>query len=255
MKIRSVKHRCLFLFGLLAALATAGAANAQTNHGGPVIVSAKVVFLFWGPTFSNAVSPDHTYATTLQAYRNQLGTTPVYGVLKECGVWPTNLGAGAPDWFDTSPPPTKVTDAVVRGEINKYLTTHTRDASTVYEVVLPSTSHSSNGTSTSCGGSSLAYCSYHSWIGSGSTATKYSIQPYPSCAGCKVSGWSDVQNQEHFVEHETANAVTDPVGNGCLDSSGNEIADKCSWSPSPFLVGAYGYQYLSGALGTCVNGQ
>ena len=67
-----------------------------------MIASPKVVFIFWGPNFSNAASPDHTIAVTLQAYRNQLGSTPEWKTLQQYGVtWPTNLGSGTPDWFDT----------------------------------------------------------------------------------------------------------------------------------------------------------
>ena len=237
---------------------TANAGNL-INHGGPVIVSAHVVFIFWGPTFGNAASPDHAYATTLQAYRNQLGTSGFYNILTQyCGsngcVMLSSLGAGTPDWFDTSAPPTNVTDSIVRARVNAYLTTHTFDPNAIYQLVLPSSSYSSNGSSTSCGGPSLAYCTYHSWIGSGVNATKYSVQPYPSCSGCTVSGWSTVQNQEHFVAHTTANTVTDPTGTTWFDASGNEVADQCEWSPTPFPRGGYGYQYLwSNSNGGCIQ--
>src|SRR6185295_11529383 len=156
-------------------------------HNGPVITSAKVVFIFWGPSFSNAASPDFAYAQTLQGFRNQFGTTPEYNTITQySGIQLANLGTGTADWFDTSTPPTNVTDAIVQSKVNQYLSTHTFNASTVYEVVIPSTSYSSSGSSTSCGGPSLAYCAYHGWIGSGTTtATKYSVQPYPSCSGCK----------------------------------------------------------------------
>jgi hypothetical protein len=225
-----------------------------TLHGGPVMTSpARLVFLFWGPSFCVG-GVDRTYATTLQAYRNQLGGTPVWAVLQEYNVPPTNLGLGTPDSFDCSTPPTNVTDSAVRSKVNAYLASHTFDPNSIYEVVIPSTSYSSSGTSTSCGGPSLAYCSYHSWIGSGTNATKYTIQPYPSCAGCKVSGFSNVQNQEIFVFHETVETVTDPTGLGWYDSSGLEIMDKCAWSPAPFLSGGYAYQYVwSNRRGKCVN--
>ena len=49
-----------------------------TNHGGPVITQAHVVLIFWGPTFANTASADHTYATTLQSFRNQYGTCLLY---------------------------------------------------------------------------------------------------------------------------------------------------------------------------------
>jgi hypothetical protein len=226
-----------------------------TYHGGPTITSAKVVYIFWGPSFATG-GADHTYATTLQAYRNQFGTTGEYNTITQySGIQLANLGTGTADWFDASTPPTNVTDSAVQSKVNQYLTTHTFNASTIYEVVIPASSYSSSGSSTSCGGPSLAYCAYHGWIGSGSTAKKYSIQPYPSCSGCKVAGWTNVQNQEHFVCHETREAVTDPTGTGWYDSSGNEADDKCAWSPTPFIgTNGYAYQYeWSNATSSCVR--
>jgi hypothetical protein len=228
-------------------------ATLVTNHGGGVIASAKVVLLFWGPSFGS-VGADHAYASTLQAYRDQLGSTAEWSALQQYGItFPSNLGSGTADWFDTSTPPTNVTDAAVRAEVNRYLATHSFNNSTIYEVVIPSTSYSSSGTSTSCGGPSLAYCAYHGHYAAAPGTVKYTIQPYPSCSGCKVSGWSDVQNQEHFVFHETCNTVTNPV-NGWYDSTGSQVCDKCAWSPTPFLDGGYGYQYVwSNQLMGCVR--
>ncbi len=229
-----------------------------SNHGGPVITSAHVIFLFYGPSFATG-GADHTYATTLQSFRNQFGTTGEYNTITQyCDsngcISTTNLAGGTADFFDTTTPPTNVTDSVVQAEVNKYLQTHTKDNNAIYEVVIPSSSYSSSGSSTSCGGPRLAYCAYHSWIGSGTTATKYSIEPWPGCSGCQVSGWSLVQNQEHFVTHETREAVTDPTGSTWFDSSGNEADDKCAWSPTPFLSGGFGYQYeWSNANGGCIQ--
>jgi len=210
------------------------------NHGGPVIVSAKVVFIFWGPTFA-VPGPDQVYAQTLQAFRNQFGTTSEYKVITQySGIMPANLGTGTPDWFDVSVPPVAVTDADVQAEVNAYLANHPFNASTIYEVVIPSTSYSSNGTIGSCGAPLVRYCAYHSWIGSGASAIKYSIQPYASCSACKVAGVPDVANQERFVCHETREAVTDPVGTAWYDTSGNEADDKCNGT---FVgTGSYFYQ-------------
>jgi hypothetical protein len=226
-----------------------------TNHGGGVLAAAKLVYIFWGPTFSNAASPDFAYAATLQAFRNQFGTTPEYKTITQYGALQTNLAAGTPDMFDTTTPPTKVTDAIVHSEVNKYLTTHAYNSSTIYEVVIPKTSYSSSGGSASCGGPHLSYCAYHgSYSGTPGTIL-YSIQPYASCSGCKVSGWSDVQNEEHFVCHETREAASDPVNAWWDGTTGEEADDKCAWSPSPFFgTGGYGYQYeWSNADGGCVR--
>jgi Domain of unknown function (DUF4082) len=224
-------------------------------HGGPVIASAHVVYIFWGPSFNNIASPDYSYAQTLQSFRNQLGTAPEYATITQySGIGLTNLGAGTADWFDVSTPPTNVTDAIAQGEVNTYLATHTFDASAIYEVVLPSASYSSmSSTSTSCGGPALSFCAYHGFFTSGSNVVKYSVQPYASCGGCQTGGWTAVQNQEHFVTHETREAVTDPQLNAWTDIAGYEADDECAWSPTPFFgTGGYGYQAeWSNALNAC----
>jgi hypothetical protein len=232
------------------------AGTLLVNHGGPVLTSAKVVFIFWGPSFSNAASPDFAYAQTLQAFRNQFGTTPEFNVVTQySGIQQANLGSGTADLFDSSTPPTNVTDAIVQSKVASYLSTNAYNSSTIYEVVIPSTSYSSSGTSTSCGGPSLSYCAYHGHFTNSSSDVKYSIQPYPSCGGCQVAGWTAVQNQEHFVCHETREAVTDADLNAWFDRSGNEADDKCAWTPTPFLgTGGYGYQYeWSNAVKACVK--
>jgi len=240
------------------------AQNLNYHAGGPVILTAKVVCIFWGPSFNDPTSADSQYAQTIQNFRNQFGTTPEFNVITQYYqnlgsgnefIQMHNLALGTPDLFDTSTPPTNVTDAAVQGEVLKYLATNAVDDSTIYEVFIPSTSYSSSGSSTSCGGPNLAYCAYHGFFSSGGHAVKYSIEPYPSCAGCSLSGWTDVQNQEHFVCHETREAVTDQQLNAWFDRRGNEADDKCAWSPTPFFgTNGYGYQYeWSNAVSGCVQ--
>ena len=64
-----------------------------------------------------------------------------------------------------------------------------------------------------------------------------------------------MQNQEHFVCHETREAVTDPDLNAWFDNAGAEADDKYAWSPSPFIgTGGYAYQYeWSNANGGCIR--
>jgi len=240
----------------LAAKRVPSKATNLSNHGGGVVVSAKVVFIFWGPSFASG-GADNGYATTLRNFRNQFGTTGEYNTITQySGIQLTNLGSGGADWFDTSTPPTNVTDSTVHSEVNRYFSGGhgTYNSSTIYEVVIPRTSYSSSGSSTSCGGPSLAYCAYHGAYSGTSGTVIYSIEPYPSCSGCKVSGWSDVQNQEHFVCHETREAVTDPVNGWWNSSTGAEADDQCAWSPTPFLSGGYGYQYeWSNANNGCIR--
>jgi hypothetical protein len=237
-----------------------------TYHGGDVINVAKVVCIFWGSTWASGGS-DNSRATTIQAFRNQLGTSSHYSMLTQyydsAYIQTSNLAGSQPDWFDTSnalPSNGNVTDSVVQSEVKRYVAAHGYNGSTIYEVFLPKyvpgTStlvYSSDGSSTSCGGPGLAYCAYHSSYSSTAGYVKYSIEPYPSCSGCQVSGWTVVQNMTHFMVHETREAVTDARGSAWYDSSGNEADDKCAWT-SLFLENGYGYQpEWSNAAGGCVH--
>jgi hypothetical protein len=242
-----------------------GSGNLLYHTGGVVIPVAHVVCIFWGPSFANATSPDSTYAQTIQNFRNQFGTTPEFNTITQyyqviggttTNVQLSNLALGTADWFDTTTPPTNVTDTIVQQEVQRYLQSHATDYSAVYEVFIPAGSYSSDGSSTSCGGPNLQYCAYHSHYNDATgQAVKYSIEPYPNCSGCQVSGFTAAQNQEHFVCHETREAVTDALGNAWFDRRGYEADDKCAWSPTPFIgTGGYAYQYeWSNANSGCVK--
>lgn len=241
-----------------------GGSNLVYHSGGAVIPVAHVVMIFWGPSFTGA-GTDAQYAQTLQNFRNQFGTTPQYNVITQYYqnlgtgnefIQLTNLAGGTADWFDTSTPPTNVTDADVQAEVLRYLQSNAFDSTAIYEVFIPSTSYSSDGTSTSCGGPNLAYCAYHGHFSNAGRDIKYSIEPYPSCSGCHASGFTVVQDQEHFVCHETREAVTDADLNAWFDRRGFEADDKCAWTPAPFIVNGYGYQYeWSNAASGCVQSQ
>ena len=245
----------------------AGTANLS-YHNGPVINTAKVVFIFWNGTNGDGFSTFSGYTSTLQSFRNQFGTTTHYGIIGQYYDstgninGSPNLAAGTLDWNDVTndlPADGNVTDALVQAEVSRYLAFNAFDNSTVYEVVIPASLqggapvYSSSGSSDSCGGPVLQYCAYHSHYTSGSNTVKYSIEPYPSCSGCQASGFNDVQNQEHFVTHETREAVTDELGSAWYDRRGYEADDKCAWTPAPFLDGGYGYQdEWSNAASGCV---
>lgn len=244
-----------------------GGQNLVFHNGGKVLRNAHVVCIFWGPSFANPSSPDSTYAATIQSFRNQFGATPEYNTITQYygyddndgsygNIAQSSLGGSTADWFDTTTPPVNVSDSVVQGEVKAYVATHGVDYSAIYELFIPATSYSSSGTSTSCGGPNLAYCAYHShYVDGAGRNVKYSIEPYPGCSGCQVSGWNAAQNQEHFVTHETREAVTDALGNAWFDNRGYEADDKCAWSPTPFFgTGGYGYQYeWSNANNGCVK--
>lgn len=219
-----------------------GSGQNLSYHGGPVIVTAKTVAIFWG-SYWGANGNLNAEASEMLGFYSHFGTSPEYNTITEySGIQLSNLTNNY--WLDTSNPPTNVTDSLLQDEVRRYLNTHAADASTIYEVFLPPTSYSSFSTYTSCGGPNLYFCAYHSNFNHNGTDIKYASLPYPSCGGCQWGGWTAAQNLEHFACHETREAVTDPDGDAWYDRRGNEADDKCAWSPAPFIgSGGYGYQW------------
>ncbi len=243
-----------------------GGGQNLSFHGGPVMTgSVKIVAIFWGGEWTGSGA---TTQSQVVGFFSNFGTTGEYGTIAQYyDANGTHISSGAlatTAYNDTSAPPTNATDSDVQAAVSRYITNHqggNADASTIYEVFLPSTSYASYGSSDSCGGPNLSFCAYHSNFNYGGTRgggvnVKYSSMPYPSCSGCSWSGWTDAQNLDHFACHETREAVTDPDGTAWYDRRGNEADDKCAWSPAPFLDGGFGYQYeWSNAVQGCITGK
>jgi len=233
-----------------------GAASTQNlvYHGGPVIHSARVVPIFWGPSWG-AGGSDAAIATHIQSFFGQFGTSAEYNTITQYsdGAGPIHTTSlGTTSYFDSSTPPTNATDAIVQQEVLKAIAVVGFDASTIYEVFLPATSYATSGNSTSCGGPNLQFCAYHGHFSSSSGDVKYASIPYPSCGGCQSAGWTTAQNFDHFSCHETREAVTDEDLNAWYDRRGNEADDKCAWT-GLFIAGGFGYQpEWSNAAGGCV---
>ena len=230
-----------------------GGSGAQnlSDHGGPVLTAPKVVCIFWG------FGTGDSYTAAMQSFRDGglYNYSRMLSQYRNAGASAsTNFGGSANDKFDTSTPPVAVSDAAVQAEVKKFFG-GAEDSSTIYEVFIPSGSYSSDN-GTSCGGPALAYCAYHGHFSDGTRDVKYSIEPYPSCSGCQSSGFNVNQNANHFMVHETREAVSDPDLNAWYDRRGNEADDKCAWSPTPFIDNATGFAYQyewSNSAGGCVK--
>lgn len=238
--------------------ATRGSGGNLSYHNGPVIPTAYVVPIYWGPSWSTSGSADNSISSSLTNYIDGgttnttkdlgFGITGEYNVITqyyETGsvyIKQSNLGSGGGALYDNSTPPTNVTDATLRTEVLK-MTKNAPRTDTIYEVFLPASSYSSDGTATSCGGTNLQYCAYHGNFNFSGLDVKYASMPYPSCGGCQSSGFSTTQNFEHFISHETREAVTDEDGSAWYDRRGYEADDKCAWSPTPFTDSSTGVNF------------
>jgi hypothetical protein len=245
------------------ALSFATSSSNLSYHGGSILNAAKVVPIYWGSYwgggtgatqrsamnfFFQQFGTNSHYATITQYYDTVTGTTRHIGLS-------SLLATGGTGWYDaTNPSSLRVTDAMVQAEVNKYLASHAFNAQAIYEVFTAPGYYSYDGGATSCGGTNLRYCAYHGAYSSSSRTVKYSIEPYPSCAGCHASGFTVAQDMQHFACHETREAVTDPVNAWWNPNTGYEADDQCAWSPAPFTDGGYGYQYeWSNAARGCVK--
>lgn len=238
-----------------------GGGSNLSNHGGPVILSAQVVAIYWGSYWGTQAG--NAIKTQVDEFFGQFGTTGEYNTITQYTdasgnpILLTSLYQTGGGWLDsTNPPSTNVTDGDVQNEVSKYLkVTANVSASTIYEVFLPAGYYASYGSSDSCGGPNVQFCAYHSNFTSNGINIKYASMPYPSCGGCQWTGWSPQLNLNHFACHETREAVTDADGTAWYDRRGYEADDKCAWSPSPFIgTGSYGYQWeWSNQVGGCVQ--
>jgi hypothetical protein len=231
-----------------------GGGQNLVNHGGPVLSAAKVVSIFWGPSWGTNGSPGTTASHVMGFFAN-FGSTGEWRTIAQYGSGTTNLTNNY--WIDSANPPhTAVTDSDVQSEVLKYINGHggVPDDSTVYEVFIPNGYYAKSGNATSCGGPNLRFCAYHGNFSGLGHDIKYASMPYPSCGGCQSAGFTVAQNIDHFSCHETREAATDPDLNAWYDRRGNEADDKCAWSPAPFIDAGFGYQWeWSNADGGCVQ--
>ncbi len=110
----------------------------------------------------------------------------------------------------------------------------------------------------SCAGTSCAfsqYCAYHSWIGSGASATLYANMPYTDTvpAACDSNQYPNgdpaADSEINVISHEHNESITDPQGSAWYDKRGYEDGDKCAWN-----FGTTSGSTASGKYNQVING-
>ena len=98
-----------------------GGAQDISYHGGPVIVSAKHVSIFWGSSWADGSGNLNAVASEMLGFFAQFGSSGEYKTIKQySGIQATNLTNTF--WWDSSAPPTNVTDTAIRNEVIRYFT-------------------------------------------------------------------------------------------------------------------------------------
>lgn len=132
-----------------------------------------------------------------------------------------------------------VSDAQMQQEITNVITaqnlTGAANLGHMFLLFLPPGVESCDNTN-ACSGST--FCGYHGNfnLSSGGTVI-WSDMPYLNTQGCTSgqqpnaaadAGSSDADNEIDTLSHEVNESITDPLGTGWADSSGNENGDECS---------------------------
>ena len=222
--------------------------NNLTYHNGPVMHTNKVYAIYWVPS---GYTVDSGYESLINRFFTDVAAdngkssnvyfagTQYYDTTGNVG-YSSSFGGSA---VDTSALPASgcrdsyttvcVTDAQLQAEIAKDIKANGWTANSSTEFFM----FTAKGIG-SCYGSSCAftqYCAYHSWIGSGSTATLYANMPYadtvPSgCDSGQHPNNDDADATLNVTSHEHNETITDEQGNAWYDRSGNEDGDKCAWN-------------------------
>ncbi len=219
-----------------------------TYHNGPVMHTNKVYAIYWVPP---GYTVDSGYESLINRFFSDVGadsgkTTNVYFSDTQYydGTGKIAYSSGlAGSYVDTNPLPASgctdsytsvcVSDAQLQSEISKVIKTNGWTANSSTEFFM----FTAKGIG-SCSGSSCAfsqYCAYHSWSGSGSTATIYANMPYadtvPSaCDSGQHPNNDDADATINVASHEHNESITDEQGSAWYDRRGYEDGDKCAWN-------------------------
>jgi hypothetical protein len=100
-----------------------------------------------------------------------------------------------------------------------------------------------------CAFEPTGFCAYHSgFTGTNNQPILYANEPYDAtvdgCAAGPSPNNDDADATLNTVSHEQNESITDPWGNGWLNSDGDEIADICAWDfGTPLGTAADGQPY------------
>jgi hypothetical protein len=217
-----------------------------TDHGGPVAAATRTFALWWG----NASALPADARPTVESLLGSLGGSSHLAILDQYlrGAHATTAFGGS--LFDTSTPPSTDDPAAVEREACNALLASGRtpaagDAVLVY------------------GSSSLttpSYCAWHWYATCGPVTLLVAWIPNPAGTGCVAAsrGCNSVTDVTNAIAaasvHELFEAITDPYAGTWLDSSSEEIADKCMGDLGCVGLGSSTFQLqseYSNALHAC----
>ncbi len=233
------------------ALTTGGTGNlsALTSHGGPVINTPVIYFIWYGNWNQSNGSDNPAGQQILRDFANSIGGSGYFHLNDNLtGSGGTAVSGNASfggETTDAYSHGSRLSDTTIRTIVSSAISSHRLpfNASGVYFVLT-----SSDVTATS--GFCTRYCGWHTAATtSGVGHYRYSFvgnanRCLNACSAQTTSpnGNAGVDAMVSIVAHEFEEATSDPDLNAWYDSSGNENADKCAWT-----FGHSQYQTSNGA--------
>ena len=210
------------------------ASNNLIYNGGSVMGgTANVYAIFWEPS-GNVASG---YNSLITRYFNDIGGSSLYHIANQYndngGNRPSSSRLAA-TWTDTGAyPESPLLDSDIQNEVS-----HAQSvkgwSSSIDNVFFVFTERNADlcfdSSQSEC--ASNAFCAYHDSFGNG---TLYAAMPYAASFSCNPGGKlpnnNDADLTINVTSHEQMEAATDPEpSSGWVDSSGQEIGDKCAWT-------------------------
>ncbi len=219
----------------LSPRASQAASDNLVYNGGPVMAGTMQAYLiFWEPAGSFV---SDSYNSLIQRYFNDVGSSGLYQNNTQypdtSGNAPNNAKL-AGTWVDTAAyPSATLQDADIQNEVSNALSTNGW-APSITNMFFVFTAKSENiCASGSC--SFSQFCAYHNYFG---TNTIYAAMPYDGTdlQGCgplpagSPNNNADADAEISTISHEQMEAATDPLITAWIDSSGQEIGDKCAYN-------------------------
>jgi hypothetical protein len=252
-------------------MAPLAGASDVSYHGGPVVHGLTTYAIFWDPAGLFGATTKNLVAQYLANSAHDSGdTTNVFSVADQYSdssgpaSYEQTFGGA---FVDSTPYPpsggcaqttssasTCLYDSQEVSELSAFVAAHglPTGLGAVYVVLTPDSVVTCMDGSTEC--SNNAYCSFHSFAGSGPSTLLYIDIPFTlfnnasNAKSCQEDGSSVLQAPNadpgfgdvalKALSHEEMETITDPLLNAWYSSSGDEIADMCngvSWSPDSFL--------------------
>jgi hypothetical protein len=218
--------------------------NGILYHGGPVMLTTKVVYYIWYGNWSG-----NSAVTILTDLANSIGGSPYFNInttyTNSAGTPITNTVSYGGSTTDNYSRGTSLSDSAIRAVVSSAITSGRlpNNANGIYFVLTSQDVTASSGFCT-------RYCGWHTHATISGNDIKYSFVGNParclsSCAAQSTgpNGNAGADGMASILAHELEETATDPDLNAWYDSSGAENADKCAWTFGTTSTAGNGSKY------------